>query len=107
MSSKKLHRHILPIIVLSVGLLIFSIMVINRFTITATNHHPSQLLSARLFTIRATTNGLFHISRYKVPNSQESIRIDSADQTTTGLAVLVDAGKVTELSVMINGSDQR
>jgi len=107
MNSKLLHKHALPVLVLCVGLFVFSIMAFDRFmSIGANNNSLTQLSNARLFTITPTTNGLFHISRYQSPTSQATARIPSAGQPTIGLGGLTDAGRVAELKVMISGSEQ-
>jgi hypothetical protein len=108
MNSKQLHRHVLPIVILSAGLLLVSLMGINRLLIVGSHsgNSLSQLLSERLLNIQPAKNGLFRISHYQT-NSQTDSQLLVGHNTPTGIGVMSDSGEVTVLNTTIDSISQQ
>ena len=69
MNRKQLHKHALPVIILSTGLFIVSIIALNHLVFAGTSSSDTigHLLTERLIRVTPASNGLFHVSRYQ-PN---------------------------------------
>lgn len=99
MNSKRLHTHAIPIVVLSVGLLLVSMVGMSQLIVVNANssNNLTRLLTERLFSLHPATNGLFHISRYspsEESNSQEAVLQPEPASLSVDLNA---AGKLSEL----------
>lgn len=103
MSQKTLHKHALPVIILGLGLLFVSgSMIIRLGGSNSANQNITQLLTARLFTIKPAANGLFHITRYREAGAQANL--STLGNQMNSLNVMNDAGRVTQIDAVVKGA---
>lgn len=104
MNQKALHKHALPVILLGVGLLFVAGLVIVRMGGANTaNQNLTQLLTARLFTIKPAANGLFHITRYRDAGAQANL--SSLGNQVNSLNMMNDAGRVAQIDAVVKGTN--
>lgn len=108
MGSKQLHKHALPILVLSIGLLLVSVIGVGQFVLVNSHSTNSlgELLAERFLSIKPAANGLFHISRYQASDDQANSQLPAANDTPTNLAAASNTGKSTELDAMMSSLNQ-
>jgi hypothetical protein len=103
MNTKQLHQHSVPIIVLSVGLFLASVLGVSQLLISVGPHSQNslvQIFSERLFTIHPTSNGLFKISRYS-SGTQTDVGAVTQTPKITGLNSVDSAGEVANMTVTL------
>lgn len=107
MNTKQLHKHSVPVVLLSVGLLLVSVLGMSQLILSSghSNNNLSQLLSERLFNIQPSANGLFRISRYQ-PDAQANSGLLLTQNTSTGLGVTSSTGAIAELNTTLNTINQ-
>lgn len=104
MNAKQLHKHSLPVVILTAGLVVVTAMVVSR--LLAVSGQPgdtlTQLLSERTVTLRPARSGWFQASRYQ-PEAQADSGLTLNDQqsTDTGLTAIGDAGQDTALDASL------
>lgn len=96
MNVKQLHKHSLPIIVLSIGLCIVSTLLISNFVIHAGRPALTltQLLTERRLGSKPVVNGLFRSSRYQ-PDDQADSSLALQGQAPAGIGVIRNTGQTT------------
>jgi hypothetical protein len=107
MQTKRLHEHAVPIVVLSVGLFLASVLGISQLLISVgptSNSALVHLFSERLFTIHPTTNGLFKVSRYESGTQNQITAAPEAKpvQPNSGLNTISSSGEVANLTVTLD-----
>jgi hypothetical protein len=107
MNTKQLHQHSVPIIVLSVGLFLASVLGVSQFLISVGPHSQNslvQIFSERLFTIHPTSNGLFKISRYG-SSTQADVSEIAQTPKPTGLNTVDSTGEVANMTVTLESAN--
>jgi|SRR5665213_1780234 len=106
MNRKQLHKHALPIIVLSTGLFIVSIIGLNSLVFSGrpSSDTVGRLLTERLVRVTPASNGLFHVSRYHPADTATSnLSLNSQPTVISGIS---STGKVAELEVSMSALAQ-
>lgn len=104
MNTKQLHQHSVPIVVLSVGLFLASVLGVSQLLVSVGPHSQNslvQLFSERLLTIHPTSNGLFKISRYESSDAQTDVSAVTQTPKTTGLNSVNSTGEVANMTVSL------
>jgi hypothetical protein len=107
MQAKHLHDHAVPIVVLSVGLFLASVLGVSQLLISVgptSDNSLIHLFSERLFTIHPTANGLFKVGRYE-SGARGGIGIIpriSAPNPNNGLNAVSSLGEVANLTVTLD-----
>ena len=103
MNSKQLHKHSLPIIVLSTGLCLVSVLLLTSIALRASPRGTDfvQLVTDRRLNIKPAANGLFHASRYH-PGEQASSELPVNSGTSKpGLGAVNATGQTTTLNARL------
>ena len=102
-NQKSLHKHAVPVIILGSGLLLLSGLIVARVNSPyVSNHSFTQLLNVRLFSIKPSSNGFFHITRFK----DAQANLSSLGSNNAGsLSVIDDAGRIAQLNAVVNGAN--
>lgn len=84
MNSKQLHKHSVPILVLTFGLVLASSAGLSKLVVAGQNSQNTLaiILSERLFNVRPSANGFFHISR-TISNPQADTEVLTGNKTNT------------------------
>lgn len=103
--QKALHKHTVPLLLLSAGLFLFTLVGVSQMLQlgTSANDSVTKLLTARVFTIRPAANGLVHVSRFESVSQFEAHATRST--SSTGLGAISSAGKTTQLNAMLDSLD--
>lgn len=99
MQTKELHHHATPIIVLTVGLFLLSVLALSQLLIGAGARSNNSLvmdLSERLLTIKPSSNGLLKITRYQAGQTNAD-QLTSSTQKQT-VSETESTGEVTILT---------
>ena len=102
MNSKQLHKHSLPIIVLSVGIFIASTALVSQIMLTTSSGSTLlRLLSERRVSIRPAANGLVHVSRYQPGEQADSSLSLTSSSPNSSLGVVSSSGQTATLDAAL------
>jgi len=102
-NSKQLHKHSLPIIVLSVGPGLVSILLLSRVMLASSSvgEHFLHDLTAPQLSLKPATNGLFHVSRPQpVDQAANDLPLNNSG-TGSGLGAIDTSGQSTALNASL------
>lgn len=91
MSSKQLHKHALPIVILATGVGLASIVGLINLILPPEESFV-QLVTDRRVNIRPATNGLFHATHYQPPE-QAREKLPPRPSSALGLSAVNSTGQ--------------